>query len=82
MNDVQPYPFEPEGTLEEEDDSDSLEKSGIIGEPGNTHRCLYELCDPMYSKKESVCCHSKQNLNCVLADSNVKCILQHPEWLR
>ena len=42
MNDIQPYQFELEGTLEEEDDS-------------------------------------VQNLNCILANSNVKCISQHPE---
>ena len=30
MNDIQPYQFEPEGTLEQEDDSDFFEESGII----------------------------------------------------
>jgi len=27
-----PYPFEPEGTLEKEDDSDCFEESGIVKE--------------------------------------------------
>ena len=40
MNDIQPYQFEPEGTLEEEDDSDHFEENEIIEETlrrtGNT----------------------------------------------
>ena len=32
MNDVQPYQFEPEGTLEEEDDSNCFEETGIVEE--------------------------------------------------
>ena len=73
MNDIQPYQFEPEGTLEEEYDSDCFEESRIVEETsrtGNTDWCLCELCEPM----DSLCCHSVPNLNCILADSNVKCI--------
>jgi len=33
MNDIQPYQFESEGTLEEEDDSDCFEESGIVEKP-------------------------------------------------
>ena len=72
-----------QGTLEEEDDSDCFKESGIVKEisrrTGNTDWCLFE---PMDSEKESLCCHLVQNLNCILADSNVKYISQHPEWLR
>ena len=32
--------------------------------------------------RRNLCCHFVQNLNCILADSSMKCILQHPEWLR
>ncbi|KAK2153566.1 hypothetical protein LSH36_292g00082 [Paralvinella palmiformis] len=43
-----PYHLEPEGTLEEEDDSDCFEESGIVEETsrrtGNTDWCLCELC--------------------------------------
>jgi len=82
MNDIQPYQFEPE----EEDDSDFFEESQSVEETlsrtGNTDWCLSELCEPMDSKKESLCYHSVQNLNFILADSNVKCISQHLEWQR
>jgi len=44
MNDIQTYQFEPEGTLEEEDDSNCLKESGIVEETsrrtGNTDWCL------------------------------------------
>jgi len=83
MNDIQPYHFETELTLEEEDDYNCFEESGIVKETsrrtGNTDWCL---CESIDSEKQSLCCHSVQNLNCILADSNVKCISQHPEWLR
>jgi len=85
MNDIQPYQFEPEGTLEEEDDSDCFEEIGIVDETlrrtWNTDWGLCELCEPMDSQKESLCCHSVKYFNCILADLNVKCIRQHPEWL-
>jgi len=83
MNDIQPYQFELEVTLEEEDDFDCFEESGIVKEilrrTRNSDWCLCELCEPMGSEKESLCCHSMQNFNCILVDSNVKCISQHPE---
>jgi len=86
MNEIQQYQFEPEGTLEEEDDSDCFEESGIVEETssrsGNTDWCLFEFCEPLDPERESLCCHSLQKLNCILADSNVKCISQHPECLR
>jgi len=75
-----------QGTLEEEDDSDCFKESGIITKnlrrTRNTDWCLCELCGPMDSQKDSLCCHSVQNLNCNLADSSMKCILHHQEWLR
>jgi len=78
MNDIQPYHFEPEGNLEEEDDSNCLEESRIVEETstktGNNEWCLCELCEQMDSEKESLCCLSVQYLNCILTDSNVKCI--------
>ena len=85
MNDIQSYQFEPEDTLEEADDSDCFEESRIIEETsstGNTDWCLCELCEPMDSDKEYICCHSVKYLNCIIADSNVKCISQHAKWLR
>ena len=33
-----------------------------------------------HSEMESLCCHSMQNLNSILADSNLKCV-SHPECL-
>ena len=61
------------------------EANGIVEEismrTGNTDWCLCEHCESMDSEKESLYRHSVQNLNCILADSNVKCISQHPEWL-
>ena len=48
MTDIQPYQFEPEEPLQDEDDSDCFEESGIIEESarrtGNTNWCLCELC--------------------------------------
>jgi len=48
MNDIQLYQFQTEWTLEEEDDSDCFEESGIVDETsritGNTDWCLCELC--------------------------------------
>jgi len=86
MNDMQPYQLEPEGTSEEDSASDSLKEIRIVEETsrstGNTDWCLCELCEPMDSEKISLCCYSVQNLSCILADSNVKCVSQHPEWLR
>ena len=54
----------------------------LWGELGTLDWCLCELCEPMESEKGSLCCHSVQNLNCILAGSNVNCISQHLEWLR
>ena len=48
MNDTPPYQFEPEETLQDEDDSDCFEKSEIVeestGRTGNTNWWLCELC--------------------------------------
>ena len=51
MNDIQPYQFESNGTLEAEDDSDCFEESRIIEEnsrrTGNIDWCLCEPREPM-----------------------------------
>ena len=48
MIDIQQYQFEPEEPLQDEDDSDCFEESGILEEntrrTGNTNSCLCELC--------------------------------------
>ena len=59
MTDIQPYHFEPEETLEEEDDSVCFEETSRT--TGNTDWCLCELSKPMDSGKEYFCCHSVQN---------------------
>ena len=49
MSDIQPYQLEPEESLQDEDDSDCFEESGIIEESarktGNTNSCACELCE-------------------------------------
>ena len=42
MNDIQPYQFEPKGTIEEEDDPDCFEENRIVEETWNTDWCLCE----------------------------------------
>ena len=48
MNDTQPYRIEPEKPLQNEDDADCFEKSGIIEESARRTRnpswCSSELC--------------------------------------
>ena len=47
MTDIQPYQFDPEEPLQDEDDSNCFEESGIFEESarrtGNTNWCLCEL---------------------------------------
>jgi len=45
MNDTQPYQFESEEPLQDEDDSDCFGKKGETSKrTGNTNWCLYIVC--------------------------------------
>jgi len=50
MTDIQPYQFDPEESLQDEDDSDCFEESGIIVVSARrTWNTKWYLCKLMYS---------------------------------